>query len=635
MPFIPRTKEEILADMIAFMRMNSTVTDYNVGSVARTILEAAALEDREQYMKMVQILKAFSYRTASSDNLDRRASDFNITRMPASQAYGNVIIMDDGLSRTYLTNDVTAGSSVLSVEDASVFSTPPITARFGEQTSSQEDVTISDVDLDNSTITLSSGLTYAHSGLSTIGTSTDEWELSAARVSEVSGDEPQVINSGIMVQAPPVGDLAAVKFTTTEAQILLNGNFQTEDVSILATNTGTGSNVGPKRINTFSTSAPFSNAKVVNTRATGGGIFAETDLQFAERIEETIGSLSGATVNAIISECRKVSVPLTNQKVGRVSLREEFVVNPDEPGDGRCTVFVDDGTGDFVAEYTTFPYGSINGALSGGEPTVQLDVAEGTLPDEGYIILDPGAITTEVVEYASIDYTGLLANIYLVGTVTNAYEDNTNFVYVEQLDDSTTQTQKFYTLPNIAIMEGDFQLFSDNGTTVAELTRFDPTVSNFATAEYLLAAGVGQVELIDLSSVPTASKLYTWYSHYDGLLEEVQRTVDGDIRNPTDYPGVKAAGVNLVVLPPNYVVVNIHFTLILNEGVDGAAERERADRITRNYMGELNCGESLVLTELIKRVKTSNVVDVIIHQPTSNISADDDEVLVVGSLVVT
>ena len=53
MAFQPRSFPQILAEMIAYVQSNTVVSDFNVGSVARTLLEAAALEDDEQYFQMV------------------------------------------------------------------------------------------------------------------------------------------------------------------------------------------------------------------------------------------------------------------------------------------------------------------------------------------------------------------------------------------------------------------------------------------------------------------------------------------------------------------------------------------------------------------------------------------------------
>ena len=58
MTFVPRTFTQILEDMVIYVQTTTTISDFTVGSVARTFLEAAALEDDEQYFQMAQIGRA-------------------------------------------------------------------------------------------------------------------------------------------------------------------------------------------------------------------------------------------------------------------------------------------------------------------------------------------------------------------------------------------------------------------------------------------------------------------------------------------------------------------------------------------------------------------------------------------------
>jgi hypothetical protein len=57
--------------MIAYVQTRTAISDFNVGSVIRTVLEAAALEDDEQYFQMVQLLDLFSFMSAAGEDLDR------------------------------------------------------------------------------------------------------------------------------------------------------------------------------------------------------------------------------------------------------------------------------------------------------------------------------------------------------------------------------------------------------------------------------------------------------------------------------------------------------------------------------------------------------------------------------------
>lgn len=64
----------------------SRVTDYNRGSVIRTILEAIALEMDKLYYQLERLQKAGFIQSASGDDLDEIAHDFNLERIQATKA---------------------------------------------------------------------------------------------------------------------------------------------------------------------------------------------------------------------------------------------------------------------------------------------------------------------------------------------------------------------------------------------------------------------------------------------------------------------------------------------------------------------------------------------------------------------
>ena len=55
MAFAPRSAEEILDDFVNYLTINTKLTDFNVGSVIRTMLEVVAIEDATQYRQMLNI----------------------------------------------------------------------------------------------------------------------------------------------------------------------------------------------------------------------------------------------------------------------------------------------------------------------------------------------------------------------------------------------------------------------------------------------------------------------------------------------------------------------------------------------------------------------------------------------------
>ena len=134
MAFVPRTAEEILNDAINYVTINTNITDFNVGSVIRTLLEAVALEDATQYAQMLNILNSFFLANAAGGELNSRAAEYDITRKESSPSTGSVRFLDLSLEKAYLVQDLVAGvSTSIPVDDASVFPTVfPLTVRLGE-----------------------------------------------------------------------------------------------------------------------------------------------------------------------------------------------------------------------------------------------------------------------------------------------------------------------------------------------------------------------------------------------------------------------------------------------------------------------------------------------------------------------
>ena len=129
--FTPKTSEEILKDAINYLYLNTNISDFNVGSVIRTILESMALEDANQYYQMYSLLDSFFLQSATGEALDDRAADYDISRKPSTSSGGQVLFLDTNLQRSFLTANVDAGATVLYVEDVSVFGAPPFLVQLG------------------------------------------------------------------------------------------------------------------------------------------------------------------------------------------------------------------------------------------------------------------------------------------------------------------------------------------------------------------------------------------------------------------------------------------------------------------------------------------------------------------------
>ncbi len=643
MPFEPRTFTQIVSDSIEFVRTNSKITDYNRGSITRTFLEAAGMEDDEQYYQMVQLLKEFSYRTASSSGLVRRAADFDINPLAAAPGSGNVIFMDNGLERTYISSaSLSGGTSLITVEDAGVFSalTPPFTALIAEGQPEEETVTVSAFDAGANTVTLSTPTLNTHTGLgsSTFDEIRDEFFLDAARISYVSGDADRTINAGQIVAAPAVGELSEVRFLTAGIGTISNGDFKSDLVQIRAKRSGLTGNVGPLRVINFPVTRPFADAVVINPLATGGGLPAETVAQFATRISETLASLSSGTVIAIRNGLREVQVPSTGQRVARVSILEEFVRDRTLPGDGLVKAYVDDGSGAFIPGVNVFGQGNLFSDAVSDAPELNVLITEGSFAARGFIIVDPNG-TPEILEYSSI--TPGSPNVFnLVGTTTAEHEANKIVLQIEQVTDDSPANRRIYVVNNIAIIENTFRLFKVEtlgSLVITELSQFIPNSSvDITSADYFLNEGKGHVEIFTASVPMQGSSIYVYYNYYEGLIERAQRTLNGDLENEVEFPGVASGGVKALVIPASSISIDIDIELVLLEGFNRNELVERADRVTRNYVNGLEPGADFIRHEMIERVMgIAGMFDLRVNDPATNVVVDPESVAIPGTIRVT
>lgn len=93
------------------------------------------------------------------------------------------------------------------------------------------------------------------------------------------------------------------------------------------------------------------------------------------------------------------------------------------------------------------------------------------------------------------------------------------------------------------------------------------------------------------------------YLYYTGLLRKVQRIIDGFEPDPTNFPGRKAVGSLIEVLPPLPRRVTVAINVTTQDGINLS---EISDEITSsiiNYISDLGVGEDVILSDIIVRVK--------------------------------
>lgn len=601
--FRPRTYEEILNDMIAHMQARTSVSDYSVGSVIRTILEAAALEDDEQYFQMVQLLDLFSLTTASGEDLDRRLADFGITRREAQPAVARGKFVDNNLIRTQIAADVAAGSITIAGFNTTRFPTAgfPYTVRVGEGTSRMQNLVVTNNNTGTMTLTLSTPTVY---------------DLFVGdRLSFVTGGtlhnpvaptaQSRVINIGSQVVAPATVVEASRVYTTTEPAFIISGNFESNEVVVKCTTAGSAGNVGARRINQFNT-APFSGAGFYNTTEASGGLDRETDSEFRVRALNQLQSLSRGTPLALKSYAMGVVDPVTQNRVTSSNIVEDFITD-------EVFLYIDDGTG-AVARTQILPADSLSvGVSAGAQVLTPVDATD--WPSAGYVLIDSDGVNdAELVRYT----TKAAGQLSLDAPTINAHAAGSVINFVDYVASSSEATQRRFKLTNFPIVRNSERVWSKAPAGKWILLTRD--------IDYVLNKGTGEFQLTDVGGTVAGTQIIGHYTYYTNLIKEVQRVLEGDSTDPVNYPGVKAAGIFLSVEQPTIKRITVVASLTAQDGYTEAAIAPAVQRAIEAYISSLRIGEDVIVAKMIEAAfSVRGVADIRIISPVSNVVVLESE----------
>jgi len=128
------------------------------------------------------------------------------------------------------------------------------------------------------------------------------------------------------------------------------------------------------------------------------------------------------------------------------------------------------------------------------------------------------------------------------------------------------------------------------------------------------------------------------YLYYTGLMRTVQRTIDGYEPDSSTYPGQRAVGSAIEVLPPLIKQVSLALRIVTKDGVNLTDITNEIKSAIINYISTLGVGEDVILSEIIARVK--NIIGIeAVTITTPNPSeeripvADDEKALITPELI--
>lgn len=92
MAYVQRTKDEILTSLLARMVARSTVSDIVEGSVLYTLMSAIAEQIADSEYKLAKLRQQFTLTNTNGTDLDDRALEIGLTRLPATNATGVITL---------------------------------------------------------------------------------------------------------------------------------------------------------------------------------------------------------------------------------------------------------------------------------------------------------------------------------------------------------------------------------------------------------------------------------------------------------------------------------------------------------------------------------------------------------------
>lgn len=382
-------------------------------------------------------------------------------------------------------------------------------------------------------------------------------------------------------------------------------------VAIIAEAPGVAGNVVGGSIIKFDTK-PAGVDEVTNLNPTTFGRDKERDDAFRQRIVDFIASLPRSTVQALESGVLGAEDPVTGAAI-LFSKAIEDIVNR-----GNVTLYIDDGTG--TAESTTVVAATVLAATYtwGGTTTITSgDTSEVAVGD--FIRLDSDGQWFEISAITpNVDVTILNPGSLTIPSGATASSIDTG---------ADRMTQGLAGPPVDTAVGGEVTLFLDNKPVKSAIAI--SIVSSIRgvlveSTDFTLNPASGQVQFSP--ALVTSEAIFAEYTHFTGLIALGQKIVDGDPLDRTNFPGLRAGGVLVLVLTPQVLLQAVTASLIPAEGFTSAQAVVDATEAVKTYINSLGISDDVVRNTIISRIESlSSVADLVLTTPANNIIILDDQ----------
>jgi uncharacterized phage protein gp47/JayE len=126
------------------------------------------------------------------------------------------------------------------------------------------------------------------------------------------------------------------------------------------------------------------------------------------------------------------------------------------------------------------------------------------------------------------------------------------------------------------------------------------------------------------------------YVRYTGLIEEVQKVIDGDAGDRSTYPGHRAGGVLAKVQAPLAISQTVTVNIDVIAGYDQATVQTAVEAVISAYINGLGINEDVIYNELVERIMTVvGVHDCNLTDPAANQTINDGQIARISSSALT
>jgi phage-related baseplate assembly protein len=408
-----------------------------------------------------------------------------------------------------------------------------------------------------------------------------------------------------------------IKVSTGEDAVLYDGDYQVVNVAAASQESGTETNVAAGMLTIFE-SAPFPTATVINPGLFYGGSDYETDEDLRARIKASQQALSSSTRRRIEAEALSVQIPETGQRVITAKL-----VEPIDPGES--VLHINDGTttyspttDDILATEFLIPNAEAGEKRAIFHMWPLVDDSE-----KVYLSKDKGVATS--VDVAEINDTAKAWTPSQWAGGDFIVKDENGSIW--EIDDNTaTQLQLVGSGTPVLGVYAIIDISSTVYPTGSLLTKdTDYIINNTNGNLELIGALAGGLALHDCLASYSGG-VSAAYSYYTGLLQKVQRTLNGDPADFDTYPGVIAAGSKVSITAPAVQVVTVEAAIVAIPGVAEATLYDSVKRAILNYINNLPIGGDVLRSRILDAaISITGVYDVTLSVPASNVPITDTQ----------